>query len=894
MRASRTPPALAERILIAALGPGEWSESIVGDLHEEHAARADRGSVRAAVWYWIAALRLSGRGLSRRARRAPSRTTTPIPAPAHPGDSLMRTLGIETRYALRSIVKRPLLSATVVVTLALGLGANAAVFSMIDALLLRPYTLRDVDRVALLSYTVPDDIDRRESVSPADFIDMKRQANVFEHFAVFEWWTANLVGTDEPENVLGFRVTSDFFATLGVEPMIGRTFRPDEETVGRDRQLILSNALWQRRFGGDRSIVGRAIEVDGVQREVVGVMPEGFDFPMGAQMWSPEAFTTETAANRRATYLTVIGKLAPGKTLDDAKAQMAVIGERLSREHPETNRDRVVRVYTLGQGMGDIGVGNIMSMWQASAAFVLLIACANVASLLLARGAERQREMAVRLAMGAGRTRVVRELLIESLLLAIAAIPGALAMAWLSLKVIVAYMPPTIARFVAGWYEMDVDGRLVLFTSGLSVLTAVIFGLVPAIQASRPQLTEALKEGGRTTVSGSKLRLRRGLVIAEIALALPLLVAAGLSVVTVNRFLNGPQGFNPDGALTMRLILPDATYSTPESRTQFADAVVKQLKAMPGVTSAAAANVIPAITSNSGRSFEIDGRPVPNLLDRPDADYRTVTDEYFTALGIPVIQGRAFNSGDRAGTQPVVIVSQAMARRHWPDGNPIGARIRFSDNEPWQTVVGICGDVIHNWFARRNFPTVYRPFSQGPTRSMALVLRTSGDPESLAAASRAAVRSVDRTQPVYEVSSMRKTLRERTVGLQYVGAIMFVFGGLALALAVIGIYGVMAYMVTQRTHEIGVRMALGATRQDVLRLTVRQTAKLTAIGVSIGLALAVLLARLIEAALFGLSSTDPTMVAGLAIVLSLAALAAGYVPARRAASLDPSQALRQS
>jgi putative ABC transport system permease protein len=295
-----------------------------------------------------------------------------------------------------------------------------------------------------------------------------------------------------------------------------------------------------------------------------------------------------------------------------------------------------------------------------------------------------------------------------------------------------------------------------------------------------------------------------------------------------------------------------------------------------------------------GRTFEIDGRPIPNALDRPDADYRAVTEENFTALGIPLIEGRAFNSGDRAGTQPVVIVSQSMARRHWPDANPIGARIRFAENEPWQTVVGISGDVIHNWFMRRNHPTVYRPFAQGPTRSMALVVRTTNDPESLASAARAAVRSVDRSQPVYELASMRETLRLRTVGLQYVGAIMFVFGGLALTLAVIGIYGVMAYMVTQRTHEIGVRMALGATRQDVLRLTVRQTAKLTAIGVSIGLALAVLLGRLIEAALFGLSSTNPAMVAGLAMLLSLAALAAGYVPARRAASLDPSQALRQS
>ena len=893
-RNCEAPPRLAERLLAAVLGSGDWAESILGDLHEEYAARAAVASHRAAIWYYLVALSLIGRTLLLRARVARTPSVHVGPTPPR-GDSLMRTLGLETRHAWRSIATRPVLSATIVITVGLGLGANAAVFSMIDALVLRPYTLRDVDRVALLFYDRPNNIDRQDSVSAADFIDIKRQSDVFERLSVFEWWTANLVGIDEPENVLGFKVSADFFATLGVEPAIGRGFRAEEETVGRDQRVVLGQALWQRRFGGDPGIIGRAIEIDGAPHEVVGVMPGGFDFPMGAQLWAPQAFTPDQATNRRSTFLTVIGRLADGKSLDDATAQMKVIGERLTREHPDTNRDRVMQVYTLAQGMGDMGAGPILAMWQASAAFVLLIACANVASLLLARGVERQREMAVRVAMGASRVRVVRELLIESGLLSLAAIPAALAVAWASLKLIVAYMPPTIARFVAGWNEMDVDPRLIAFTSALAIVTALVFGLVPAIQASRPRLTETLKEGGRSATAGAaRLRLRRGLVIAEIALALPLLVAAGLSVITVHRFLNGPQGFNPDGVLTMRLMLPDVKYPTEESRTQFASAAVDRLLAMPGVTAAAAANVIPAITSNWGRNFEIDGQPIANPLDRPDVDYRVVTDGHFDALGIPLIQGRGFTAGDRADTQPVAIVSQAMARRYWPDKEPIGARIRFSEGEPWLTVVGVCGDVIHNWFARRNYPTAYRPFAQGPTRGMALVVRTTGDPNALAGPSRAAVRSVDSAQPVYEVASMRENVKIRTVGLQYVGGVMFAFGGLALVLAVIGIYGVMAYMVTQRTHEIGVRMALGATRRDVIRLTVRQTVSITAIGVAVGTTLAILLGRLIEAGLFGLTSTDPRLVAGLAILLALVALSAGYLPARRAATLDPSQALRQS
>jgi putative ABC transport system permease protein len=521
--ASRQPPRLAGRLLEAALGSGDWPESILGDLHEEYGQyiQRSRSAWIPAAWYWGQVLRLTGRNaFNRGARRAAVHDSRPGPESGPAGDSLMQTLALELRYALRSILNRPAMSAIVVVTLALGLGANAAVFSNIDSLVLRPFTMRDADRVALLSYTKSDDLDRRESVSPADFLDMRKQSGVFEHLAAFGWWTANLVGKDEPENVHGFRVTTDFFPVMGVQPLAGRMFLPEDETIGTHRRVVLGHGLWQRRFASDVSIIGRAIEIDGEPYDVIGIAPPAFDFPMGSQLWAPLTFDAETSANRRTLYLRVVGRLAPGRTLDDAKAQMAVVGERLTHDYADTNRGRELRVYTLAQGMRDIGLGPILSMWQASAALVLLIACANVASLLLARGAERRREMAVRLAIGASRARVVRELLIESALLGMAAVPGALAVAWVALKLMVGYMPPKIANYVAGWYQMGVDGRLVAYTIALAFLTALVFGIIPAFQASRSPLTETLKEGGRTATSGgARRRLRLGRVVAQIAVA---------------------------------------------------------------------------------------------------------------------------------------------------------------------------------------------------------------------------------------------------------------------------------------------------------------------------------------------------------------------------------------
>ncbi len=565
----------------------------------------------------------------------------------------------------------------------------------------------------------------------------------------------------------------------------------------------------------------------------------------------------------------------------------------LQRDHPETNRGREARVYTLAQGMMDIGIGPVLSMWQASALFVLLIACANVANLLLARGAERQREMAVRLAIGASRWRVMREMMFESVILGIAAVPAALFVAWGGLKVLVASMPPKIARFVAGWYQIDVDGRLVLFTIAIAIASAVVFGLVPALQASRPKLAESLKEGGRSaTAGGSRLRLRRALVVAEIALALPLLVASALSVVTVHRFLNGPQGYRADGLLTMHSALSSGKYPTPDAQRRFALDVVDKLAAVPGAESAAAINVIPAQGGNSGRSIEIEGQPNPDPANAPSADYRVATESFFGTMAIPILKGRGFTAADREDTLPVAIVTESFARRHWPDVDPLGKRFKAGASDgPWLTVVGVSGDVIHDWFARRNYPTLYRPLRQAPTNSLAMVVRTGRDPSLLYGDARAAVRAVDPMQPVYDLRSMRDNLKERTIGLQFIGGTMLAFGVLALVLALVGVYGVMAHMVTQRTHEIGVRMALGATARDVIRLTISQTSVLAAIGVGIGVVLSMLLNGAMQAGLL-VASGDPRIVAGLALLLASAALAAGYVPARRAASIDPTVALR--
>ena len=804
----------------------------------------------------------------------------------------MDRIALEIRLALRALIKRPLLTLAVVLTLALGLGANAATFGVIDKLVLRPFPM-DVDRLVMPVETVPNQEYRRETVAPADFLDWRREAGqgAVAKMAALQWWDASLVGRDEPERVQGFFVTPEFFAIMGVQPVLGRAFLPEEETVGNERRVVLADQLWKRRFGADPAIVGQSILVDGAQSTVVGIMPAGFDFPDGSEIWAPLAFDAKTAANRASRYLTVIGQLAPGRTLSDAQAQLSVVADRLAREYPQTNRERSVRVWSFASGMMDIGTGTILALWQVAAVIVLLITCANVANLLIARGAERGREIAVRLALGSSRGRIVRELLVESVVLALVAVPLALAVAWAGIHVIQGAMPPRIARFVFGWTRMGVDARTAAFTGVLAIAAAVAFGLAPALHASGGHVAEALKSDSRAGGNPRRERLRRVLVMAELALALPLLVAAMLGVSGVRRYLTGWQGYDPNGILTFRVVLPERRYASADSQLRFAESSADGLAAIAGVQRVAVANTLPSVTANESRRIEVAEHPIPDATKRPSVDFRTVSPAYFDVLRIPIIAGRAFTTADRLGTDPVAIVSESMARRHWPDKNALGGRVRIGDG-PWMTVVGVCGDVIQDWFDRRNAPTLYRPMAQAPTDAFVFAAKTSADPVTLAGDARRAIAKVDPVQPIYEVMSMRQLVSERTIGIQFVAGVMSTFAGLALILAVLGLYAVMTYLVTMRIHEIGVRMALGATSADVTRMAMWQAARLTTGGVLIGLALAVALSRLMEAGMLGIVSSDARISAALAAALAGVAVAASYLPARRAARIDPIAALR--
>jgi predicted permease len=615
---------------------------------------------------------------------------------------------------------------------------------------------------------------------------------------------------------------------------------------------------------------------------------------MGSDLWTPLAFDEDERIDRVSHYLTTFALLKPDVTFEQADAEMGTLYERQRTEHEGDGRDRRMVVRWFKDGMVDIGLVPIMGLWQAAAFLVLLIACANVANLLLARGAARQRELAVRLAIGASRWRLVRSLLTESVVLAVAATPVALLVAALTLGGLRSAMPGELVRYVAGWEQMGVDLRLALITLAAAGVTAMVFGLLPALQASRPAPAETLKEGGRALGTGhARSRLRRGLVVAEVALALPLLVATGMSAVGAQRFSSGPQGYEPDGLLQLRMQLPTSDYPDAASQRLFAERIVEAAAAVTGVDEAASTSVLPSSTSNTRRSLEVEGQPLEPGTAPPLINTRSVSPGYLELLRVPVLEGRSIEARDRDGVEPVAVVSRSMAQRYWPEESAIGQRIRLgTDPTDWITIVGVVGDTIDDWFISRNVPTVYAPVHQFPTTLVNLALRTSGDPAALVVGARQAIASVDPTLAPLAVSTLHEAIRIRTTGLRFVGGIMGAFGGIALVLATLGIYGVMAFFVAQRRHEIGIRMALGASARDVLVRTATRGGRMAALGIAIGLVLGVLLARLMESALFGTVAIEPWLFAVIAGVLATVALAASIIPARQAARVDPVVALR--
>jgi len=809
----------------------------------------------------------------------------------------MSQLAADVRFALRSIAKNPGVSLLMIGTLAVGLAANGIIFNVLDAMVLRPFAYPNTSRLVRLYETGPgtDSIDR-ENVSPANLLDWRAQAKgaVAEMIAIDEWETS--LRTDGASvHVELAAVSPGFFEAIGVAPAAGRAFLPEEAQKGQDRRLILSDALWRRSFGG-QPMVGRTVTLNTEPYEVVGIAPPRFQFPNGAQGWVPLVLPAASEARRDQHGLAVLGRLADGRTAAQARAELAVAAGRIEKEHPQTNTGRGVAVASFNLGFGDPVLPDILAIWQAAAVLVMLIASVNVANLILARGAERQREMALRLALGAGRGRIVRQLLTEGVVTALAAAALSVPLVALGSRAMRDPMPAELLRYLPGWDHLGADWRTFAFTAVLAVLAAAVFSMIPARRAWAASLSDVLHDGGRgTTVGGARQRGRNALVVFQMAAALVLMATAGLAVRSARDLLRGPQGYDPDRLLTFEVRLNEHTYAEPARRLTFVRDVRERLGRLPGVTDVTTANVLPARNGNNLQGVEVEGQPLAKNADPPSVDARWVEPNYFATMRLPVLQGRGIEEADVETSQPVVVVSRSFAQKFWPGQDAIGRRFRTVDpasETPWLTVVGISGDVVHQWVMRRNWPTMYRPMRQEPRLRLAFAMRTTGDPDALMPAVGRALKDVDPDQPADDVMSMRRAIARGTIGIQYVAGIMSAFGVLALVLALSGVYGILSYRVSLRTTEIGVRMALGATRRDVLALTLGQAARLSAIGLAAGAVLAFGMARVLSSALRGAVASDPGMVALTTAALALAALVAAWVPSRRAMGIEPAMALR--
>ena len=885
---SPLPPRAAEALVAWLLRDEPWRDTTLGDLREEHAEAAARdGHRQARHWYWRETRSLFSDHVDAIWRDYRSRTLLKK-------DSIMRTLFSEVRLAARMLWRQPLLSVVVIATLALGLGTNAATFGMIDALLLRPFTIPSIDRLIVLAELTPDEPYPQESFAPGNYVDLRSNPPAaIARMTTVGWGDINLSGTEQPERVQGTRVGAEFFSMLSTTPAEGRFFTTADEAMGAPLTVVISDSLWKRRFGAAPNVIGTTVRLGGEPYTVIGRAPASFDFPNGSDLWMPLMLDAEARANRRSKYLTVVAELAPGATLDQAQAQLTVQYQRLQQLAPDANRNYFLKAFTFTSAMVDTGMPTVLGLWQVAALLLLLIAGTNIANLLLSRGAERQRELAVRLAVGAGRWRIVRQMLVESLVLAAVAVPAALFVAWGSIELLRGLMPGELIRFVPGWTTMGITPRVVLVTSAAALVAAVLFGLLPALQSSKPQLTLSLKDGGRSATAGvGRSRLRRGLVVAEIAIALPLLVASGLAAVAGHRMANGPQGYDPDHLVKLRLELPMASFPDGPSQRTFTERLIDEAHRVPSVLMAATTSVSPAAQSNQRRMVVVEGRPADPMGPRA-INYRAVSGEFFDTLKIPILEGRGLTTRDRNGTELVAVISRSLASLYWPGESPIGRRVKLSaSQQEWIKIVGVSGNVLDDWFNSRDAPTIYAPVLQWPSMQVFLMARVQGNPDDALEQLRVAVSKADGSVPPFDTDTMLQAIYTRTTGLRFVGQLMAAFGILALVLSAAGIYSVMAHYVTQRRHEIGVRIALGATTRDVLALTIGSGLKLAGIGIVIGLGFGIAAARLIEGALFGVVALEPSLFIAITAVLTAVALIATLLPARHAISVDPAGALR--
>jgi putative ABC transport system permease protein len=802
----------------------------------------------------------------------------------------MQTIWQDLCYGGRMLIKQPGFTLIAVITLSLGIGANAAIFSVVNAVLLSPLPYKEPERLVMIRETKIPQFPEF-SVSAGNFLGWKQQNTVFERLVALTGTSFNMVGAGDPEQLRGMRVTEGFFAILGAQPQLGRDFLPEEDQPGRNNVVVLSHRLWQRRFAGDSKILNQTITLSGRSYTVIGVMPATFQFGgPDLELWTPMAFTAQQAQNHGGHYLSAIGRLKPGVTLDQARTDMLAIAARLALEYPGPNTGWSVKLMPLLEYVVR-SIKPALLVLLIAVAFVLLIACVNVSNLLLARAAGRQKEVAIRTALGARRARIIRQLLTESLLLALVGGAVGLLLAKLGMSLLLNLAPQNLPRMSG----VSLDGRALLFTAAITLLTALIFGLVPALQSSRPNLSETMKDAGRgSTEGGQRPLIRNILVVLEVASALMLLVGAGLLIKSFWQLQKVDPGFNPNNVLTLSVSLPRTKYPEGTHQAAFFQQLLEKVNALPGVQAAGATPSMP-LGGDYVLAFVIQGRPPLPPGAGQSTNFYAVNANYFKAMGIPLLRGRLYSERETRDSPHVAVINETMAKRMFPDEDPIGKRITFDggdDNPDWYEIIGIVGDVKQYGLDTATTMQTYEPFTQQPQSFMTLVVRTAGDPTEQTAAIRNAVLQLDKEQPIANIRTLDQFLSASVAQQQFSVLLLGVFASVALVLAAVGIYGVLSYAVTQRTHEIGIRMALGAGQRDVLRLVVGQGMLLTLIGVVAGLVLSFALTRLMTTLLFGVAPTDPLTFSLIALLLVAVALLACWIPARRATRVDPLIALR--
>ena len=812
----------------------------------------------------------------------------------------MNTFWQDIRYAIRGLVRNPGFALVTVVTLALGIGANSAIFSVVNTVLLKPLPYRNPSGLVKVwtrftGIGLPND---QNWFSPPEFRDLSEQNRSFSAVSVLSPSTFNLgLGGGNPQSVTGAAVSPALFAILGINPRLGRPFLPEEAQQGRDRVVILGYGLWQRGFGGDPQVIGKEVIIDGRGCQIIGVMPKGFDYPSPSELWMPQVFVPADFApdNRGNHGYEVLARLKPGVSLAEARQAMAALSKSIIEQHREYPYQRFGFALLLHPLLEETVSDVKTSLWvlMGAVGFVLLLVCANVAGLLLVRSTARQKEIAIRVALGAGTRRIIRQLLCESLVLSLFGGLLGLLLTPLLLQLIVSLSATALPRVVS----TQIDLGALVFTFFVAVGTGILFGLAPALEAGRGLYHETLKEGGRSSSEGrTSQRLRRLFVVAEAGLAVLLLAGSGLLLRSFVKLLAVDPGFRPEGVLTMQVSLPNATYAKPEQQRAFFQELVSRVEHLPSVEAAGAISDLPLSGPGNSGTATVDSRAVPADQASPETDYRAVTPGYFQAMGISLISGRYFDERDTDSAPPVGIIDETMASTYWPNQDPVGQRIKLGgvgSKQPWMTIVGVVRHVHYRTLEARSRVQLYWPEAQRPTGFMSLAIRTStADPRSLAPAVERLVLGIDPQQPVDHVLTMQEVMADSLARRRLTLTLLGIFAGGAMLLAALGIYGVTAYMVTQRQQEIGLRMALGASRTAVLRLVIRQGMSLLAAGLAAGLVLSFALMWVLSSLLFAVRPYDPVSLAAAAAALALVALLACSIPAWRATRVDPLVALR--